>query len=584
MSHLIRVLVGVLAVVCLPRALAADEREIDRAIEKGVAALKKSPALSGEHRYEVGATALVGLALLECGVPADDPAVQEATRVLRRAAGRLTHTYSLALAIAYFDKLGDPADRPLIRAMGLRLRTGQNDSGGWTYHCPLIEPGVTSEKGESLEVGAAAPPQSANVPPPFRGKFKFPGKGRDDDPPQPQAPPPRSPDVKKLYAVGDNSNTQFAALGLWIARRHGVATDEVLEKLGNRFRDSQNADGGWGYVPRSSGLAGMNTTPAMTCAGLLALAVAHGDALEAPRARPRKLPQTVEGDAAIRNGLNALGRALNLPLVVDRNEAPLALRERALHRGYYFLWSMERVAVILELQNIGTKDWYQWGAPYLLSCQNANGTWEGEHGRDVDTAFALLFLRRSNLAPDLTALLRLSRTALRARVEKPLEAAPAPANATEAADALRLRRELLRAPADQRETWLERLRDAKGVAYTLALALAIRELDDTGRKQARQALADRLTRMTAATLRQMLEDDDAELRRAAALACGMKDDRSHIPDLIPLVLDPETLVVRAAHASLKSLSGQDFGPAANASAADRQRAAERWWQWWEGQR
>ncbi len=89
--------------------------------------------------------------------------------------------------------------------------------------------------------------------------------------------------------------------------------------------------------------------------------------------------------------------------------------------------------------------------------------------------------------------------------------------------------------------------------------------------------------MTADTLRAQLKDDDPEIRRAASLACAMKDDKNHIPDLIPMLDDSEPLVSRAAHAALKSLTSQDFGPAKDASAKDRAKALEAWKTWWSKQ-
>ena len=76
-----------------------------------------------------------------------------------------------------------------------------------------------------------------------------------------------------------------------------------------------------------------------------------------------------------------------------------------------------------------------------------------------------------------------------------------------------------------------------------------------------------------------------ELRRAAALACAMKDDKTHIPDLIDrLALDEDT-VVRAARAGLKSLSGgKDFGPEPGYTKLDRAVAVEEWTAWWAKQK
>ena len=99
----------------------------------------------------------------------------------------------------------------------------------------------------------------------------------------------------------------------------------------------------------------------------------------------------------------------------------------------------------------------------------------------------------------------------------------------------------------------------------------------------RDALAARLARMKANTLKNYLEDEDAEIRRAAALACATKDTKEHIPALIRLLSDPEPVVLRAAHAALKTLTEQDFGPGPNATRAERTEAIAAWQLWWSKQ-
>src|SRR5262249_41919111 len=79
----------------------------------------------------------------------------------------------------------------------------------------------------------------------------------------------------------------------------------------------------------------------------------------------------------------------------------------ALGKGYYFLWSLERMAVAYGLQTVGKKDWSAWGAELILATQHPEGGWHGEYtAGGVDTCFALLFLRRANLALDLTSSLK----------------------------------------------------------------------------------------------------------------------------------------------------------------------------------
>jgi hypothetical protein len=278
-------------------------------------------------------------------------------------------------------------------------------------------------------------------------------------------------------------------------------------------------------------------------------------------------------------------------------------------RTYYFLWSLERVAVAFDLKTIGNKDWYGWGAEILLNNQQADGSWEGESDSFwANTCFALLFLKRANLAGDLTAELRglikdpgerviraggIGGDSLRGspgRIESGIErptdkAAGKPMHDAQLADSDsgRLAGELLKASGARRRALLEEMRKGKGVKYTEALAAAIPRLDGEARRQAREALAERLTRMKEETLATYLQDEDAEIRRAAALACAMKESKVLVPNLISLLRDPETRVVLAAHAALKELTGQDFGPAADAGRQDRDQAALQWLNWWTRQ-
>jgi HEAT repeat protein len=75
------------------------------------------------------------------------------------------------------------------------------------------------------------------------------------------------------------------------------------------------------------------------------------------------------------------------------------------------------------------------------------------------------------------------------------------------------------------------------------------------------------------TLGSYLKDDDAEIRRAAALACALKESKALVPLIIPLLDDPQKdIVPRAAQLALKALAGQDLGPSRDA-----------WQAWWDKQ-
>ena len=590
------------------------------AVARGVAFLLQQRATDGTwpHR-QIGMTALAGLTLLECDIPVDEPGMQQTIAAVRKGSVNANQTYSVALCLLFLDRLGDPDDVPLIESLAVRLLAGQARIGAYGYNCPSISAEEVRRLGNQLNqrtelIGRVKLPARSD---------KEPEKGTDKAPPRrlvKDLPREIQQQLQLINRVGgpldrcDNSNTQFATLALWAVRKHGMPVDMALARIDAYFRSTQNIDGTWNYSPGFP-----KTSAAMTCAGLIGLAVGHGSiAAQIQEKKPNaKSGRDISRDPAVARGLRVLGTAIDHPLArLAKGKGPRAHHLRAEGTGYYFLWSLERLAVAVDLKTIGGKDWYAWGTEVLIDSQLENGSWQGDHG-NADTCFGLLFLQRANLVKDLTARLRgklNDETVMRAggvggdsiRVpESPLGKAldpkhtksppsgaelakdtpKAPANVppketTRPADpppelaSARLAREFVQAPPAKQEQALQTLREAKGTVYTEALASAIPLLDDAARrKAARDALAERLSRMKDQTLGLYLKDEDAEIRRAAALACVLKDAKTLIPGLIPLLDDPEKDIVRkAALLALKELSGKNLGP-----------AREDWQAWWDKQ-
>jgi hypothetical protein len=147
-------------------------------------------------------------------------------------------------------------------------------------------------------------------------------------------------------------------------------------------------------------------------------------------------------------------------------------------------------------------------------------------------------------------------------------------------EAARLAAELVQAGPDQEGPVLQRLQAAPEPEGTLALAVAITELKGTRQERARQFLAERLAYDDSGSLRKRLGDDHAEVRRAAMAAAAAKKDATLVPDILKLLEDPDAKLAQSARLSLKSLTGRDFGPAANASPFERAIAIGQWYQWW----
>jgi hypothetical protein len=415
-----------------PRADAGgvDEDKVSQAIDKGLAYLRTHPWT--DESFNVGFHALGGLTLLECGVPVDDPRLQDAASVVRTRLETITFIYELALAILLLDRIGDPADHRRIQGLSLRLLAAQAANGGWTYVAPTLSadqmaslfhflyshrpPHLQRARQPVDKKGRPVPERSANVFDQFGAKIASAGiearpgaaKRKSLRPALPEALPPELrelPIVVQLVkgrgkydgtGIEDNSNTQFALMGLWIARRHDVPVDEAFLSALRRFQNSQFEDGQWEYS------LGGKSGPAMTAVGLLGLAMGQVIAAEQKEAvrEPAKANLRDEG---IQKGLRYLGQKIEAPLTTPDKLPPM--------QDLYFMWSVERVAVLYDLKTLGGKDWYGWGAQILLAHQDADGSWKEGHFNyalpHVNTCFALLFLKRSNLVQDLTENLRL---------------------------------------------------------------------------------------------------------------------------------------------------------------------------------
>jgi hypothetical protein len=403
-----------------------QQEKVNAAIERGVAYLKKMQTGGGTWGFDhqTGLAALPALTLLECGVPTDDSHIQKAAGLVRRTGPGLNGTYELALAILFLDRLGDAQDEPLIRSLALRLLAGQSPAGGWTYNCPvlsekderslwtildttrprssldLIAPTAGDNRSNDIFTGRIGdkPPSL----PPVGGTIALRAGPTDDDLKQarlmydglspalkamPALKPPTGDDQMPMWDTSDNSNTQFATLGLWAAGRHGIPMARALSLLGRRFQISQTPTGGWAYVyqPRAAGGEG----PAMTGAGLLGLAVGHGVTADLKGTDVEAAGEDPQVEKGMKRLSGFIGPQSN---------------------GLYFMWSVERVGMLYNRQTIGEKEWYPWGADFLLKNQQTDGSWRagGYPGASPtsDSSFALLFLKRANLAKDLSSKLQ----------------------------------------------------------------------------------------------------------------------------------------------------------------------------------
>lgn len=193
----------------------------------------------------------------------------------------------------------------------------------------------------------------------------------------------------------DHSNTQYAVLGLRAAGLCGLRFPRTWARVVKHFIASKSVEGigrplqinvqgssapaaavapaGWGYV-RGRG------TVNMTCAGIAAMVAA----IEQLELCKQQLP--ADAGKTLAQGLEWVDRRA-------RQDALMPVRASGPAQGYT-LYGVERVGVLCGRRLLGGRDWYAEGAKWYLDNQRGDGSWTGQYRETVETAFALLFLKR----------------------------------------------------------------------------------------------------------------------------------------------------------------------------------------------
>jgi hypothetical protein len=303
-------------------------------------------------------------------VPLDDPALVRVAEIIRAEAPRMDRVYTLSCSLFFLNRSNEirplkESDRKLAQTFALRIIAGQLSSGIWSYGGPLLTPAQEADLLTALKTGAHKP--------------------------------------NGTVLVGASmSNTQFAMLALWGARKHDVPVRDPLLALAAYCHANQFPDGHWIYP-------GHSLSATSTCAGLIALALEKAlredkEFVSVPE-RNRSLSKQADVDKAFAFVAKSIGRKKGDPGGAASQFAGTLFEADAVG-DLYFLWTLERLAMIYGKNQIGGKDWYDWGYPLVMRAQQEDGSWKDWSGPLPDTCFALLFLKRANIAKDLTDKLR----------------------------------------------------------------------------------------------------------------------------------------------------------------------------------
>ena len=185
------------------------------------------------------------------------------------------------------------------------------------------------------------------------------------------------------YPGGENdlSCTQYGAFAYWIASQRGLKVPKkAWTDLARSVLRYATEDGGFSYRPRQS------ATGSMTVAGLTVIALCRqglGDS-----GFPRQFRRELERAEA--RGLDWLARKF------DPQANPAKDDKKRKRWVYYYLYGVERLAALSNLELIGNHDWYWEGAEFLIGAQGDDGHWSTAYGEvEPNTCFALLFLNRA---------------------------------------------------------------------------------------------------------------------------------------------------------------------------------------------
>jgi GYF domain 2 len=351
-------------------------QKVQPAVDRGVAFLKtKVPELAS---LRAGYAGLNGLTLLECGVAPDDAAILRIAEIIRTAAPGMNQIYDLSASLFFLNRwdegrpLGEK-DRKMARSFALRIIGGQLSNGIWSYGGPVMAPEQEAKLLVTLQGGTYKP-------------------------------------NGQIQSMPSTSNTQFAMLAVWGARKHGVPVRDPLLALAAYFHANQHPEGSWNYP-------NFSLKATATCAGLISLAIEvailEGKEFAPIPRQPESAKKKADVDKAFAFVAKTIGRKKSDPwggasLITGYSGGEFFDADGL--GDLYFLWTLERVGVIYSKDLIGGKDWFDWGHPIVLRAQQPDGSWHEKQsynfGPLIDTPFALLFLKRANIARDLTEMIR----------------------------------------------------------------------------------------------------------------------------------------------------------------------------------
>ncbi len=340
----------------------ASTQEVNRSIAKGANYLKSVVGeATGGHKT------LIGLAMMKGKVPKNNPELQGVVKeILKKFEGGKykpggEHLYEAGVEATFLADLDPVKYKPQIQLLADYIVGHQMDTGGWDY--------------------------------PTGGHPK--------------------------ESVGDTSVMQYACLGLWAASRAGVEINpQVWVDILNWHAKHQNDDGGFAYIPGlkiGDGNGASTINMSVNAVGSMHIAMLQLN----PTYLPLETELRAEKSAASEEEKKRFGILETVKIEDPKTKTVVArippASVNSVRRAYalvknrfrvenketgwaaYYYYSLERMSALANVKQIGSRDWFNECADFLIQKQNEDGSWKVSRNfkEDVDTAFAVLFLTRS---------------------------------------------------------------------------------------------------------------------------------------------------------------------------------------------
>ncbi len=352
--------------------------KIDLAVEKGVKYLKSIQAKDGriaDNHYPVGSVAGIGatamsvLALLHSGMPIDDPSVKAGLSYI--SSKKVNQSYDLALCLMALEAKYLPLGT-MEEVEKFSEKKARED----------IRKRITKEDiALATEMTRAVIETQSEY-----GMFGYVNGG----------------------GLSNLSSTQYAILGLKSASRMGIYVPASVWRQTLSFilksampgpnevtvsihrRDSslvEHKSRPYGWVYEYQGYP--SPTGTLTEATLRIIAICESELA--------RLTEWKESDSKTFDEL-AWGAAAWIQENYGIRATPPEGCNYAASMVYYYLYGLERAAILWELDKIGGHDWFMEGTALILSWQKPDGSWSSRQASIViDTAWALLFLKRATI-------------------------------------------------------------------------------------------------------------------------------------------------------------------------------------------